>query len=145
MYAIEKTSYGLKMMIAGDLSPEEFREMTRELSVAMSAFSDKISVLLDCRELIAMSPEAQQAVVEFETAFAAEGRCKRLAMIINSPVVGNQSSQITHLAGSNSYKRIISTHKCPGWEQVAMDWILHGKEPGENPVTSKTMKIPTAR
>ena len=54
---------------------------------------------------------------------------ERVAIVVNSPVLKQQATQISHDTMTSKYDRIIDASKNSDWENVAIAWVTDGVEP----------------
>ena len=128
MYKFEKQDYGLKLAVSGDLTESEISEMTDELKSLVSSISQPFSIFVDAREVMTLDKSVMHLLVKCQEIAKNAGR-HSAAIVINSPVLRSQGQRITLDSGSTEAVRFIYSDKNEDWEEVAMDWILHGIEP----------------
>ncbi len=131
MHKIEKTSFGLWLSLSGEITLDEALQIKAELEVILKELKPPFGTLLDFRKMIPVQTEVKRMFQEFEQT-AREAGLQRRAIIIHSPVVGSQVTQISHISGTDTIERQINAFVTEGWEEVAIDWITNGIEPTDS-------------
>ncbi len=136
MYKIEKTNYGIKMALSGYINLEEIREWQQEILKAIEEQPAKIGLLIDMRELKPMPPECQQIVIEAQK--KTMNQIIRSATITNQPITDIQLKRLGKISGVNKTKMYVNASETKYWEEIAVYWIIKGKQIDPN---SQSVKI----
>jgi hypothetical protein len=128
MYKIERKHYGLHVTMGGLYSPDEISIYVKEKERLIAEIDGHFSLLIDLRSAIPPDHADETLLQESQAKLKSWG-LQRMAIIVKSPIVGTQARQIAISAAVKEQTRIINASKVPDWEEVALDWILYGKEP----------------
>ena len=143
MFKVEKTPYGIQVTLGGNLDEAEVRAMWVERDILMSDIDGPCLALIDIRSLVPPT----QAIIQLLQSSDSNPPCGtwgRRAMIGLSPVIKSKALQFLFESGTNDYTRYIDASKIDSWEEIALDWIVEGIEPDDNPlinsdeITTKT-------
>ncbi len=141
MYKIEKSAYGLKIILSEILSTKEALQYKTELIKAAKEQKQTYSVIFYTQTLIPFNPEVMKVL---EKAYAAVINSNpylgRVAVITKSPVVKDQTRRLQHYLQVSDIVRIIDVSKYADWEKKALDWVLSGAEPEVDEPTLVTTK-----
>ena len=116
--------------MGGLYAPGEVATYLKEKEAALREYGDSYSLLVDLREAIPPNPEDAQ-MLQQSHARMKDGLIRQ-AIVIYSPVVRVRASQLIEAGEIQDRTRIINSAESPNWEELAMDWILFGKEPGSD-------------
>lgn len=133
MYKIEKTPYGIHVVLGGNLDLAEVRKMFIERNRAIRAFKGRCSVLIDIRSLVPPTPDILE-ILQVGDSRPPCGTWGRRAMIGLSPVIKSRALQFLFQAGTDDCTRYIDASKIDNWEEIALAWIVDGIEPEDNPI-----------
>ena len=128
MYMISRTDYGYSIVISGAADESEARAFIADLVAARTSGYDPQGAIIDLQEMIPADP----AVLDiYNQAFqmARQNGLKRLAVVIKSPVVKNQTLQLAFLTETDEIVRVFNASKTEDWEKFSYEWAAHGVEP----------------
>jgi hypothetical protein len=128
MYKIEKTTYGIKIVLEGTLDVAQAGDFARDAIAAVETCSQGFGILRDMRQLKALSPEAEKQIIPAYQA-AKKGGVGRQALIVPSGVMKMQSVRRAKEVGIYDTTRFIDASTDPNWEQTAVDWLTKGVDP----------------
>lgn len=136
MHRIDTTNYGFRITSSGQLDIEEAEEFKCELLQTLSNYGKPFGLLIDIRELIPVSAEVLDAMRNMQKA-CREMSLERVAIVVASPVLKGQATQVSFDAKTAQQDRIIDASKVPDWEEQAIAWLVHGVEPTQSAIRSQ--------
>ncbi|MFZ5980073.1 MAG: hypothetical protein ACOYVF_05525 [Candidatus Zixiibacteriota bacterium] len=131
MYKIEKTDFGYFLTFAGDMDFEEMHQWFNESKEVLETASRSFGVFVDMRELQLLDPEAQKEMQTGQKYYKTMGM-KRSVVILDNPVLTIQFKRIALQSGIYDTERYIDASAVSNWEEIGMDWVLHGIDPDKN-------------
>lgn len=141
MYKIEKSAYGLKIILSEILSTKEALQYKTELIKAAKEQKQTYSVIFYTQTLIPFNPEVMKVLEKaYATVINSNPYLGRVAVITKSPVVKDQTRRLQHYLQVSDIVRIIDVSKYADWEKKALDWVLSGAEPEVDEPTLVTTK-----
>ncbi len=129
MYKIEVTDYGIKIIFSGDLPPEDMKKWLEDSIKILKSFENSFMVFVDMRDLDILSFEAREYLVQGQEFYRFKGM-KRSVVILNSDFTKMQFQRIAWKTGIYEWERYIDASNTPDWEQIGLDWIIEGIDPG---------------
>jgi len=131
MFEIEKTTYGLKLVFKGFIEPEEMKKWVRELKKAVDNLPQEFYIFVDMQELTPL-PKESQPLLEEGQKYARQNGMVRSVVIISSLISKLQCIRIAKETGIYKWERYIDSSSTANYEKLAMDWLLHAKDPDES-------------
>ncbi|MCP4570236.1 MAG: hypothetical protein GY841_21870 [FCB group bacterium] len=128
MFKIDKTDYGMKLILAGDIAVEEMTTWLKELKAVIDDMNNDFCAFVDMRKLIPISTEAREPL-EAGQKYAKEKGMRRSVVILNNPVLTMQFKGIAHQTGIYVWERYIDASQEPDWERVGLDWLISCVDP----------------
>ncbi len=128
MFRIDKTSYGYRLTLGGDLTVVETLRLKTELAAVIGGLRPPFGVIVDIRALMPIMPEAKVYLQECEQ-LAKDAGLQRRAVILQSPVVKAQVKQLSLLSKTDNIERRINASLTDDWEELALAWVVEGVEP----------------
>ena len=113
------------------MSAAEIREFLTEFDRASSEIDGPFCVFVDMRTLVPMDREGVATMVEVQR-IARERGMERSAVITTNPATIQQFKRIAGDSGIHRTERYINANLYSAWEQISLDWLLHGVEPPES-------------
>ena len=126
MVDLERTPYGYRMTMSGQVSEEDMRAFLPKLR-AMVQGEHPFGLLVDARAQRVQTPEVSALVQECMAWMGAHGR-QRSAVVLDSAMVQLQSSRRAREHGLDQ-ERILNAAQVPDWEAKALAWLTEGREP----------------
>jgi len=131
MYVIEKTDYGYHLTFGGSIFADEMSLWVEESEQVLATQRGSFSVFVDMRTLQPISADAQVHMQKGQRLYKQKGM-ERSVVILSDPTLTRQFTRIARQTGILPWERYIDASIEPNWEQIALDWIIDGKEPKEN-------------
>lgn len=128
MYTIEKTTYGLRVVMGGVYAENEIKQYIEEKEKLISEIDGPFSMLVDLRSAIPPEP-SDRKLLEESQARMRKGNFERMAIIFTSPVLRMRGQQIAFDSEISPQTRMIDASKVPNWESLALDWVIKGIDP----------------
>ncbi|MFH1699666.1 MAG: hypothetical protein ABIE07_03680 [Candidatus Zixiibacteriota bacterium] len=128
MYKIEETYYGYHTTFSGVMSEAEALRFKSEVKTILSSQKQPWSSVVDLQAWIPAGPEILMLLRHVEQLTKKHG-LQRRAVIVRSPVIKAQATQLSFASETNSYERRIDASKVDNWEEQAIAWAAHGVEP----------------
>lgn len=132
MYTIEKTDYGLHVIMGGVYGDQEIRQYIIEKERLLATHEGPYSLLIDLRMAMPPSPEDAKLLAGSQRRLQL-GNLQRMAIVVASPVITGSAKQVGFLSGADDSTRIILASRTPHWMEQALGWILKGIEPSDYP------------
>ena len=88
------------------------------------------SAFVDARKMIPFEPGVVAAMRRCEEIVLASG-CIRFAVVTLSPVAESQIKRVAFETGIASCERYINANRVTNWEEVGLNWAIHGIEPDQ--------------
>ena len=129
MYKIEKTDYGYKLTFDDFVVADEMKAWREESAELLSGAPGQFGVLVDMRTLIPLSVAAQEQMQEGQKLYRSKGML-RSVVILDSVVTTMQFQRIGRETGIGDFERYIDASSVANWEQVGVEWITKGIDPG---------------
>ena len=128
MYSVERTEYGIKLVLAGIINHDEAISWHREFIAELDKITSEFTVFVDMREL---QPISHLVQVEFEKVQSAAWKSgmKGSVVIVNSQVVKRQFQEIAQQSGIFARERYIDASSTPDWAQAGLDWLENRIDP----------------
>lgn len=139
MYTIEKTDYGLHVVMGGVYAEQEIRQYIIEKEKILATIEGPYSLLIDLRTAMPPSPEDAKLLAGSQRRLR-EGNLQRTAIVVASPVLTVSAKQVGFLSGADDSTRIILVSRMPHWKEAALGWILEGIEPADCPELNESVK-----
>lgn len=128
MFKVERTSYGIKMTLAGFIEKEESIEWLAEVKRVVKAIPLGFNAFVDMRELKPLPAESQPATKEVHK-FCKENGGVRSVVILDSAVTTMQFKHLAKETGIYDVERYIDASSNPNWEEVALLWLNNAVDP----------------
>lgn len=128
MFKIDKTDYGISLVMSGDINVEEMTTWLNEFKLIVDQMETGFCVLVDMRTLIPIASDTR-APLEAGQKCAKENGMKRSVVILNNPVLTMQFKGIAHQTGIYEWERYIDASQEPDWERVGLDWLIKCVDP----------------
>jgi anti-anti-sigma regulatory factor len=128
MITIDKTSYGLRLTFRGLWGVAELRAFAAEFDRHLADLGESFAVFVDMRALPPISPDGVPALVDIQRQ-AKEHGMTRSVVITTNPATIQQFQRIAGDSAINRTERYINAAAIADWEQIGLDWLLHGIEP----------------
>lgn len=138
MYQIDKKPYGVHLTFSGYIPKDELEQWLADSKEMISSLPDEFVVLIDMREMELLAPESRPAMVEGQQYYRAHGM-QRSVVILKDKITMLQFQGIAKETGIYKWERYIDANAEPGWEQIAMDWILNSVDPDKKSQDVKTV------
>lgn len=139
MYKIEKTDYGLHLVISGLLSVDEIEKFVDDIRDFTIKAEGPFSMLCDVRKIV--TPPEEIMALFMKSQLIVKEKLLRMAMVVSSPVVFGLAKQLSFQSGLNDVTQFISSLKTDDWEKACFDWILEGIKPEQGEINSASQKI----
>lgn len=136
MYKFEQTDFGIRVMVAGLMGPDEVNCLKSEFVSLVAEQDGDFSLLVDATELVPPEPASKNLLQECEELALSAGM-QRMAIVLRSPVLRFLVRQIAHLSGSASVAKYIDASKFDDPERMALAWVADGIDP-------EAEQVPTA-
>ncbi len=128
MYAIQKESYGYYLTFGGFIPKEEMRQWLEDCRQELTGTLDEFVVFVDMRNLNPLEKETQELMKLGQRLFKEKGM-KRSVVVVDKPIVNLQFEKIAKETGIYAQERYLDLVTSPNWEELGLNWILHGIEP----------------
>lgn len=139
MYTIEKTDYGLYIVMGGVVDLDEVQQYIKEKEALLSEFDGPYSMIIDIRS--SATPKDELIEIFRQSQERSRDNLLRMSIIVNSPVVQGIAKQVGFQSGIETLTRVINALKTNDWEEVALRWVKNGTEPDQREFTEVTQKI----
>lgn len=126
MYDVERTSYGLRLTISGQFSPDEAKEFVQEVKTQTRKQDRSFCVFADLRDMEAFPPEVGKQITELME-FCKDHGMQRSVDVVETATTSLQMEQLVDQAGIN--ERIIDASTTDDPESQAIEWLEQGTEP----------------
>lgn len=130
MYTIKETDYGFRLCFQSDCSVDEIKKLEQEIKSIASTRNKPFSAFIDARKIIPFKEEVVAAMQRCEE-IALEGGCIRFAVVTLSPVAKDQIKRVAFKTGIADCERYINANRVTNWEEVGLNWAIHGTEPDQ--------------
>ena len=127
MYKIEKTEYGLKLVLEGFIQADEMREYVEECRKQTESMPEQFKIMLDMRKMKTLPPDAKKILEEGQR-HSLEHGLMGTAIIASNVVTKEQQRNIGAKSGVGEGEVYIDGSE-PDWEEKALNWLLHGISP----------------
>jgi hypothetical protein len=138
MYTMERTSYGLFIEVRDTLSKADAEQWVEDLKAAITDINGEFGAFADLRKVLLLSPESKDAVQAGEIHARKHGLV-RSVIILSDEVTALQMKGIARLSGIYEWERYIDASAVENWEQIGLDWVIHGIDPDEKSQDAKTV------
>ena len=138
MYTMERTTYGLYIEVRDTLSKVDAEQWVEDLKAAITDINGEFSVFSDLRRVLLLSPESKDAVQTGEM-YARKHGLVRSVIILNDEITVQQLRGIARLSGVYEWERYIDASAVGNWEQIGLDWVIHGIDPDEKSQDAKSV------
>ncbi len=128
MYKIDKKSYGPHLTFSGFIPQQVLEQWLADSKETLKSYPGDFVVFVDMREMELLAPESRPTMVEGQRYYRAAGM-QRSVVILKDKITMLQFKGIAKETGIYEWERYIDANAEPGWEQVAMDWILNSVDP----------------
>jgi hypothetical protein len=128
MYKIDRTSYGLFIVLGGSLEEGEIKRYFSELRSVLTTVEGPFSAIIDVRTAVPSRPEVLRLFLE-QLQWSKNTPCQRLAILGKSPVIKGQAIQLMFQSEMTESIRYFDTSKAANWEKICLDWVVKGIEP----------------
>lgn len=132
------TAYGYHVIISDPLTLEEATEWTEQTRETVSQRNSEFVAFFDLRKFTIVPPECKDVIEELER-YCIDRGLKRTVMIVNDELTAGQLKVSAQRTGAYAWERQIDASANPDWENVAMDWLLHGTDPDIRAQNIKTV------
>lgn len=126
MYEIDRTEYGLRLTVSGQLDSETADAFSRDIKEAVRTLDEGFSVFADLRGMAAFPPEVGERIAKLME-YCNEQGMGRSVDVVESATTSLQMEQLVDQAGID--ERVIDATTTDDWEQRAVGWIERGREP----------------
>ena len=109
----------------------ELQAWIRASSETLANITAPFSVLVDMRTLVPLDDGGKALMREGQQMYLEAGM-DRSVVILENPVTLMQFKRIAHASGIYRWERYICSVDTPNWEQVALDWLMHGIDPDKD-------------
>jgi hypothetical protein len=131
MHRIEATKYGYKVVLEGFLQREEVGQLLETMKQTIKPEKgSSFPLLMDLRNSRAFPADAREMMKE-AILFCKQAGMERNAVVLNSAIATLQARRLGKETGIDRWARYIDASR-PGWEKVALDWLVAAKDPGES-------------
>jgi hypothetical protein len=128
VYKIELRSSGFLLTFGGAMDADEMRRWRDESRSALRSAPKKFGVLVDMRDLVPLSADAQAAMVDGQALYKQAGM-ERSAVILKSAALTLQFKRLAKESGIYSFERYLDASARKDWQDAAIDWVKNGKDP----------------
>ncbi len=128
MYKIEKTSFGFQITFSDFIQKKEMIKWLEESKKVLTTNSNSFYVLIDMRQMKLIPIESQKYIQEGQKLYKQKGMV-RSAVILSNSLLKMQFERIAKETKIYDYERYIDAETNLNWKQVALDWLIKGKEP----------------
>ena len=128
MYKIEKTDYGIRLLMAEHVNVEEMTSWLNDFKPVVDEMDGDFCVFVDMRTLIPITSETR-VPLEAGQKYAKDNGMKRSVVILSNPVVTMQFKGIAHQTGIYEWERYIDASQIPNWESIGFDWLKNSVDP----------------
>jgi hypothetical protein len=135
MYKIEKTPFGVHLTFGGYIPRRELEQWLTESKDVLKSMPEKFVVFVDMQEMELLPPESRPVMIDGQRYYRAQGM-QRSVVILKDKVTMLQFKGIAKETGIYEWERYIDANAEPDWEQVGLDWVIHGNDPDRKPVAA---------
>lgn len=132
-----KTRYGYRINAQGFVTLPEARAWFEDLRRLVGDSGKPFGLLVDIRGQRGNPAESQEVIKE-AMAWMKQSGLARSAVVLDSTVAKIQTTRLAKTTGVYAWERYIDASKDPEWEARAVDWIVHGIDPDQQPGTPQT-------
>jgi len=132
LYKIAKTDYGYFLTFAGEMDLAEMTQWSNDSKEVLENASRSFGVFVDMRQLQLLDTEAQKEMQAGQKYYKQVGM-KRSIVILDNPVLTIQFKRIALQSGIYDTERYIDASSISNWEEIGIDWLIHGTDPDKNP------------
>ena len=129
MYGIDRAPYGFRLTFGGFIQKPEMEAWLADSRKLLAEQPGPFGVLIDLRALTPIGPDVREVMEEGQALYREAG-LRRSCVIVASAMTSLQFKDIAQRTGIHDRERYLKEASRPDWEQAALDWIRHGKEPG---------------
>jgi len=126
MYDIERTDYGVRVTLSGQLDEAEAQAFIREFEPIAESLAEGFSVFADLRDMEAFPPEVGEQIAGL-MAFSQRQGMERSATVVQTATTSLQMEQLVEQAGID--ERVIDATAVDDPEQTAIEWVRDGIDP----------------
>ena len=130
MHRIEETPYGYRIYFDGFLLRDDAGDLLLRMREMVRPRAGGFQVLVDLRHSRAFPAESQEVLKE-AIQHCKETGMERNAVVLNSAIATLQARRLGKETGIDRWARYIDASR-PGWEKVALEWLVDAKDPGES-------------
>jgi hypothetical protein len=128
MYTLSRTSYGVRVTLAGHLSADEARQWVAESRALLATMSARFHVFMDMREIRPLTDEAFAEIASGQALYETAGM-DRSVVILSDPALAERFSAVARESGDDEWERYIDASSVPEWERRGIAWLERGVDP----------------
>ena len=128
MYKIENTYYGYHITFSGLMDEAEAMKFKEEVESILPTLRQPWSSIIDLQTWVPPESKVLMVLNKVEQ-LSREHGLQRRAIILRSPLIKAQATQLSFMSGTRDFERCIDASKVENWEEQAIGWAVHGLEP----------------
>ncbi len=129
MWKISKQSFGFVLTFSGQLNVQDLQAWLSEVrQVLQDPLPAQWGVVVDMRELPALSAECQDLIQSGQRAFKQRGM-QRSAVALSDALTTLQFRRLARTTGIDQWERYINVQQVASWQTAAKRWVVDGQEP----------------
>jgi len=128
MIKSERTSYGFRFYFISPITAEETAVWSKEVAAELASNTDEFQVFADFQQC-ELFPADAKPLLEKGQRCCLEHGMSRSVVVLKDNITAMQLRIVARRTGILQGERYVICEDNLNWEEQAMDWLLHAKEP----------------